>query len=761
MKFKSGGQPILIWSAVAVATIVILIWGGTTPPSHAFDDAYITYRYADNVRRGLGLVYNPGDWVLGTTTPLFALLLGILGLIFTDIEVLGHWLGVISWIAAAWAVGAIFWQEKRPYTAMIAPLFMALQPAMLNVLGMETPLVVALLLASAWAWLGNRSTLAAILLAALILVRLDGALWALIIGVEMWRRNGRPPWRVALLTVLLAAPWFLYAQWQYGNFLPNSVVAKTGQITRMAVGGQTSFIRGFVKSWSWMSTPALISFSLLVLAGMWAIVKDLRKFWWIPIWIILYLAAYTVLGVANFPWYYTPLTVVIALLAAMGTGRLLGEGAENAWAPQMQRILAALAFVSLFVLTSAWFTQGKVIQIRPGYRANYPSIGHWLNEHTPEDARVATIEIGVIGFFSQRPILDTMGLVSPEMTRRQVGWIETVTYAVSQQWPDYVVALENTAWDWVTGQWWFQDYYQPVAVFDSDVIYQLQKRPITQYRVTSDALYLAGFTMTGADFNSRQLLPGGTLETWLHLDVDERQPADYQLTAYLINAQTDERTAITKVYPLNGGYNATVWQPGDTLALPIRLQIPDNLTPGAYQLGLFIYDPESNGGLPTTITPPNSYPEIKIGWLRYGRPDTVLAANLVAHTVQAKWQGGIQLENIMLPAETLASGQTFAIGLQWLALRDLDRDLTVFVHFVNETGDILAQQDQRPFAGRFPIPSWIPGEQMLDQMQIHLPSDIPAGNYGLRIGLYDENGRLPLDENKDFLLLANSIQVNK
>ena len=39
------------------------------------DDAYITFRYARNLADGLGLVYNPGEWVLGTTAPLWAIVL--------------------------------------------------------------------------------------------------------------------------------------------------------------------------------------------------------------------------------------------------------------------------------------------------------------------------------------------------------------------------------------------------------------------------------------------------------------------------------------------------------------------------------------------------------------------------------------------------------------------------------------------------------------------------------------------------------------
>ncbi len=41
------------------------------------DDPYITYRYAHNLAAGKGFVYNPGEQVLSTTTPLFTLLLAL------------------------------------------------------------------------------------------------------------------------------------------------------------------------------------------------------------------------------------------------------------------------------------------------------------------------------------------------------------------------------------------------------------------------------------------------------------------------------------------------------------------------------------------------------------------------------------------------------------------------------------------------------------------------------------------------------------
>ncbi len=45
------------------------------------DDAFITFRYSRNIIEGQGFVYNPGSRVLGTTTPLFTLLMAALGVV--------------------------------------------------------------------------------------------------------------------------------------------------------------------------------------------------------------------------------------------------------------------------------------------------------------------------------------------------------------------------------------------------------------------------------------------------------------------------------------------------------------------------------------------------------------------------------------------------------------------------------------------------------------------------------------------------------
>src|ERR1051325_10614455 len=60
------------------------------------EDFYITLRYAENLAFGRGFVYNPGEHVLGTTTPLYTLLLALLIRLQLDPTLIGKLLSVAS-----------------------------------------------------------------------------------------------------------------------------------------------------------------------------------------------------------------------------------------------------------------------------------------------------------------------------------------------------------------------------------------------------------------------------------------------------------------------------------------------------------------------------------------------------------------------------------------------------------------------------------------------------------------------------------------
>jgi hypothetical protein len=76
-----------------------------------YDDPYITYRYAENIYQGVGFVYNPGENVLSTTTPLFSFILALSRFLFDDLPQFALFISAISLPLG----GFFLWDLARTY----------------------------------------------------------------------------------------------------------------------------------------------------------------------------------------------------------------------------------------------------------------------------------------------------------------------------------------------------------------------------------------------------------------------------------------------------------------------------------------------------------------------------------------------------------------------------------------------------------------------------------------------------------------------
>jgi len=768
-------QPTLTVAVVAVFVLtglLILYQGASVSPQSKVDDAYITYRYADNLRSGLGLVYNRNEWVLGTTTPLFAMLLGLLGTIFSNLELVGHWFGVVCWISATWITVILFLELNRPFAAVAGGIIVALQPTLLLVLGMETHLVIALMLALAWASITAHRHLAGILSALLIMTRLDGALWALLLGIETWRRDRRFPVREAVIAGATLVPWLLYATWRYGSFLPNSILAKLSQAYFMPFGIDKTFLQ-----WFWSTEAegipqvAIVIAVVVLLVGLMQIILLERKLWWLVVWPLSYVLIYTRLKVAPYPWYFPPLATALWLIVGLGIGHLFGDpistGEERISIRASHWILrpavSASGIIILVVLVAGIWQRTLDIQAMAPLEnpAVYRPASQWLAENTPDDATVATIEIGIIGFFSHRRILDTMGLVSSEMTNHLVGWRETLCFAVAELRPEYVIVLPETQWDWIVEQWWFIESYAPAARFGKLTVYELNSLPEAESHSEVVAKFNGGFDITGMDISSNRITPGDYLDLRLHVDVLRRQPARYVFTVYLIDAQTEQHFAELQSEPFSGGYQTDRWQPGDKLELPFRLSVPRDLIPGTYRLGIVVTALEQGAPLPFQNASSTESFEVRAGWLRSGHPPMPpIVSGLLSQSLLVRWQQGIELVGIAVPSEPVQRGADLPVVLTWRPTSPVSRNLKVFVHVIDSEGVIVSQSDQKPFEGRFPTPGWDAGDRFQDVYHIAIPDSVTQTSLGLRIGLYDDIGRLMFaGGDEDYLQLADIIHI--
>jgi hypothetical protein len=105
----------------------------------------------------------------------------------------------------------------------------------------------------------------------------------------------------------------------------------------------------------------------------------------------------------------------------------------------------------------------------------------------------------------------------------------------------------------------------------------------------------------------------------------------------------------------------------------------------------------------------------------------------------------IDLIGFDTPREVAAPGDTIDLMLYWRALRDLDIDYQVFVHVLDESGELVAQSDKLN-PGEFPTHRWPLDKYVPDVHSITLPSNLPAGEYRVAVGLWvqSEGWRLPV-----------------
>ena len=88
------------------------------------------------------------------------------------------------------------------------------------------------------------------------------------------------------------------------------------------------------------------------------------------------------------------------------------------------------------------------------------------------------------------------------------------------------------------------------------------------------------------------------------------------------------------------------------------------------------------------------------------------------------------------------AGGALEVALMWHALARQNRDWTVFIHLVDASDQIVAEDNRPPQDGAFPMTQWVAGDWVQDYHTIDLPAGLAPGSYTLRVGLYDiGNGR--------------------
>lgn len=450
------------------------------PTPRTIDDAYITFRYARNIVAGAGFVYNLGERVLGTTTPLYTLLLATLAGITGSANYAG-----LALIVNALADAATCWllvrlSEKfsgQRIVGLMAALLWAVAPMSVTfaIGGMETSVFILLLVLSADLYVNGRTRWAAFTCALLLLTRPDGALWVGPVLVDVVRRGWlarRWPLAPAGVFLLTLAPWIIFATLYFGSPLPHSIAAKAVAYRLAPIEGFRRLLQHYATPFfeneiipSHLSSVILYVFMIylgLSFIGALALLKRDSRAWPLALYPWLYFAAFAIANPLIFRWYLAPLLPFYFLLILCGLAKFTSDIWKVLRDKENARRWATITFLlptSGFVLFSlnAWALQPDHGPSRPApdmawhqLELLYEEVGRDLAARgaTPQTV-VAAGDVGALGFYSQARILDTVGLMSPEASAYYPldPALYVINYAVAPQLildyqPEYVAVLE-------------------------------------------------------------------------------------------------------------------------------------------------------------------------------------------------------------------------------------------------------------------------------------------------------------------------------
>ena len=433
-----------------------------------WEDFFITYRSSLNLLHGHGLVYEVGRRVHTFTSPLGTLLpAGLAGLAGTDDP---QRVMALFRVVAIAALGGAWWlAAARLRTALalgVAALLWAfdVKTAAFSTNGMETALLILAVVVAWRALLDHRPVLAGVALGALLWTRPDGFVYFGALAAATVLLRGDEPWKfkdwlvVAGVGAVIYTPWFVWAWSYYGSPVPNTILAKGGNLAnadslklvamyplRLFFGhsaAHDAFLPPYSLIGNWPGwLPWFGRVLALAAAGVAAWPRCPRPAR--VAGLAFALGGFYLTITTRAPWYF-PAWAVLAYVA-IGGGIETAVTALQAW-PRSRWLLAG--GVAVVVAAQAWIFVAVTAQLRAqqriiewGLRAQ---IGRSLQLSAPSPKETVFLEpLGYIGFYSGLAMRDTPGLCAPEVVALRRQGVRAMPALIAALKTNWVVLRAN------------------------------------------------------------------------------------------------------------------------------------------------------------------------------------------------------------------------------------------------------------------------------------------------------------------------------
>jgi len=454
MKDKPLRSPVILlpWLLVAAMFLLFAVISFTVTT----EDAYISFRYAENIAAGQGTVFNVGEEkVEGYSNPLWVALLAITSKVglhtVTTARCLGLLFGALTLLEIMLLLRLV--SRDRTAHAVLAAVVLATAPPYLfwSQTGLENGLFLYLLmlgwrLAAAEDIHPQRFPYSAIAFFLLAVTRPEGIMYAVIFGA--WklaklttgdRANDTRRFLIwAALIVIPFCVFLLWRHWLFGAWVPNTFFAKVNNGIRPNLRVGLRYLIGFLNHILW--TPVIVPLVLAALRG-----KPLEGLDRRVVQACVLLAA----GLVAFVLYVggdihpnDRFGVPFILLASIASFVLVPEGGKGGWWKQ-----PAMWVFAAFVIGNLCYSFPPAYGIEPAMRrppnfltANVAGlisgrmspgdirarfmnppvdalefVGRDLKGNPEIEGLLAADQCGKIPYFSELPTLDLLGLNNPKI----------------------------------------------------------------------------------------------------------------------------------------------------------------------------------------------------------------------------------------------------------------------------------------------------------------------------------------------------------
>ena len=441
------------------APILVLVTNMWRVRAFTIDDAYISYRYARNFARGAGLVYNAGERIEGYTNFLWTLMLAGGIKVGLDPDVMAKVFGALFAIGTL-GVTYVVAQRFQPFGTLPCVATWLLASSIVSsgyaVFGLETSMFVFLVLTGmelmfreeeAYGGAGpaegapwyRRVPLSGLVFALAGLTRPEAPVFMGIPMLLLGRRffSLRNVSRGALFVAIVGA----HALWRhsyYGQWYPSTADAKTGNLTAQLYGGwayvQNYFVH--VGPLAWIAVLGLAF-------GLTAWRRDIIAVGLIAVFWVGYVIA---VGGDWMPLFrfMAPFEPLCFLLVDAGA-RWVFERKKTAATVAMLAFGAAMVGYRIDKVRDA---QRVILHKEDRFwRMAAGGTAKWFRQHG-EPGEIAIGDIGYVGYSTDYPILDLLGLVDPVISKLPGGYTRKLgpgfTDRFFQKAPRYFLLISST-----------------------------------------------------------------------------------------------------------------------------------------------------------------------------------------------------------------------------------------------------------------------------------------------------------------------------